>query len=201
MGAQRTSTKASSERGVVSRSTNDAIITPPGESLLQHKYRELIRKYLSKLLNALFAEFTGIHFHIAWTLALPRQWDARTLPTGCSMCCRLTGSPLLPECRTCGPRQLARALSADGDGHHFICRLGVHNYWLPIRVRNEMLGIAYLQALENSPVKPPGRETLGSRDARSLPSGRCKSVEPVTIRPGCPVPAAHRPARSERHLE
>ena len=74
------------------------------------------------------------------------------------MCCRLTGSPLLPDCRTCGPRQLARALSADGDGHRFTCRLGVRNYWLPIRVRDETLGLAYLQALEHSPARPLARK-------------------------------------------
>jgi AraC-like DNA-binding protein len=70
----------------------------------------------------------------------------------------LTGSPLLPACRTCGPRQLARALSADGDGHRFTCRLGVRNYWIPIRVRAETLGIAYLQALENSAARRLGRK-------------------------------------------
>jgi AraC-like DNA-binding protein len=131
--------------------------------LLQHKYRELIRKHDGKALAALFAEFTGVHFHIAWTPPLPRQWDARTLPTGCSVCCRLTGSPLLPACRTCGPTQLVRALSADGDGHRFTCRLGVRNYWIAIRVRDEMLGIAYLQALENSTARP----LAGKRSARA----------------------------------
>ena len=126
--------------------------------MLQQQYRELIRKHLSKVLDALFTEFTGVHFHIAWMPALPQQWDAQTLPTGCSVCCRLTGSPLLPDCRTCGPRQLARALSADGDGHRFTCRLGVRNYWLPIRVRAETLGIAYLQALDHPTARPLARK-------------------------------------------
>jgi AraC-like DNA-binding protein len=61
----------------------------------------------------------------------------------------LSGSPLLKECRICGPKQLARTLSSPGEGHRFICRLGVRNYWLSIRVRGETLGIAYLQALDH----------------------------------------------------
>jgi AraC-like DNA-binding protein len=142
----------------------------PGEKLLQHKYRELVRKHLGQLLHTLFAEFTGVHFHIAWTPALPRQWDAHTLPAGCSFCCRLTGSPLLPDCRTCGPRQLARALSADGDGLRFTCRLGVRNYWIPIRVRGQMLGLAYLQALENSAARRLARKR--SARAAHAPLGR-----------------------------
>lgn len=126
--------------------------------MLQQKYRDLIRKHLGKFLDVLFTQYTGVHFHIAWTPPPPRQWDAETLPTGCSVCCRLTGSPLLKECRTCGPRRLARALSANGAGHRFTCRLGVRNYWMPIRVRGETLGLAYLQALQHSPARPRARK-------------------------------------------
>jgi AraC-like DNA-binding protein len=146
--------------------------------LLQQKYRELIRKHLDKVLDALFAEFTGVHFHIAWTPALPKQWDAHTMPTGCSVCCRLTGSPLLPACRTCGPIQLARALSLDGDGHRFTCRLGVRNYWIPIRVRDETLGLAYLQALEHSSARP----LAGKRCARTARARLCQAGARVLSR-------------------
>ena len=147
----------------------------PKEALRQRRYRELIRKHLGKLLDSLFAEFTGLHFHIAWAPTLPKQWDARTLPTACSVCCRLSGSPLLPDCRTCGPKQLARTLGTDGDGHHFTCRLGVRNYWFPVRVRDETLGIAYLQALDHS-ARHPGRKhsargvhrRRGREDARMM---------------------------------
>lgn len=132
----------------------------------------MIRKYLGKALDALFAEFTGVHFHIAWTPALPRRWDVRTLPTGCSVCCRLTGSLLLPDCRICGPKQLARALNAGDDGHRFTCRLGVRNYWLAIRVRTETLGIAYLQAPEHSTARRPGRNrSARAAQVRPLRSG------------------------------
>jgi AraC-like DNA-binding protein len=56
-----------------------------------------------------------------------------------------------------------RALSTDGDGHRFTCRLGVRNYWIAIRVRTEMLGLAYLQALQHSPARP----LAGKRSARA----------------------------------
>ena len=130
--------------------------------MLRQKYRELIRQHDGKVLDSLFTEFTGVYFHIAWTPALPSHWDARTLPTGGSVCCRLSGSSRMPACRTCGPRQLARALSADGEGHRFTCQLGVRNYWIPIRVRGETLGIAYLQALEG----PRARPVSAKRSAR-----------------------------------
>ena len=132
-------------------------LCPPDDPLLQRRYQDLTRKHLGKLFDALFAEFTGVHFHIAWKPASPRRWDTETLPTGCSVCCRLTGSPLLPACRICGPRQLARALSADGEGHCFTCRLGVRNYWIPIRVRAQTLGFAYLQALDHPTARRPTR--------------------------------------------
>jgi AraC-like DNA-binding protein len=77
---------------------------------------------------------------------------------------------LLPADRFCGPRQLARALSANGGGHLFTCRLGVRNYWVPIRVRSELLGIAYLQALENSTARSPARK--GSDRAARAPLRR-----------------------------
>ena len=113
-----------------------------------------MRRHLSTFLDELLAEFTGLHFHISWAPSKPDAWDARTLPTGCSKCCRLTGSSLLSDCRECGQQQLARTLEADGKGHGFTCRLGVRNYWLPIRIRGETLGLAYLQALAHSLNRP-----------------------------------------------
>lgn len=114
------------------------------------KYRELARKHLGKLFDRLFTDFTGLHFHVAWAPSDSTNWNARKSPTGCSVCCRLTKRHLeaQPVCQACGPKQLARALAMNGDGHLFICRFGVRNYWLPIRLRDEILGIAYLQALD-----------------------------------------------------
>lgn len=174
MNRQSTSRGRSFGKGVATRREKIPVASSPtpllasrrSEPLLQRKYRELIRQHLGKLLDSLFAELTGLHFHIAWAPSRPREWDTRKLPTACSVCCRLRRSPLLPDCEACGPKQLARALGADGRGHRFTCRLGVRNYWIPIRVRSEMLGIAYLQALENS----PPRLLAGKRSARALPT-------------------------------
>lgn len=126
------------------------------ERLLQTKYRALVRKHLGKMLGGLFADFTGLRFHIAWISPLAAGGVARTLPSGCSVCCRLSRSRLVPHCRSCGPHHLAVALASDR-GHGFTCRLGVRNYWLRIRVRDETPGIACLQALEHGPARGPGR--------------------------------------------
>jgi len=138
----------------------------PGKRLLQRRYRELIRKHLNRILENLFAEFTGLHFHIAWKPVSPREWDNQALPSGCSVCCKLSGSPLQAECRTCGPHHLNATLKSD-HGHRFTCRLGVRNYWLPVRLRRETLGIAYLQALEHSrPLRPTCRPSAPAADGQ-----------------------------------
>lgn len=135
--------------------------------LRQRKYRELIRKHLDKLLGKLFAEFTGVHYHVAWAPASAAPGDAQTFPTARSIYCRLarTGLPPRAECRTCGPRHLTAALKLDR-GHHFVCRRGLQNYWLPLRVCDEVLGIAYLQALEHSPRQLPLRKGSAHRTRR-----------------------------------
>lgn len=143
---------------------------PPGEPLMPRKYRELIQQHLGKLLDKLFADFTGVHFHIAWMPAPPRKWDAKTLPTGCSVCCRLAGARTLPwaGCLTCGPKHLAAALKAER-GHRFTCPLGLSNYWFPVQLRGEMLGIAYLQALDRPAIRLPARKraAFGARPLRN----------------------------------
>ena len=138
----------------------------PGDRLRQGKYRELIRNHLGQVLDRLFAEFTSLHFHIAWTTESPKGWETE-LPTGCSVCCKLSGSPLRPECRDCGPRRLANALETC-DGHRFTCRLGVRNYWVPIRVRRETLGIAYLQALEHNVQRSPAGKDFSREPGTGL---------------------------------
>jgi hypothetical protein len=125
--------------------------SPQNEVLSQRKYQKLIRKHLDKLLDRLFAEFTGLHFRVAWSPGPIKQWETQTYPAACSVCSKLSGSPLFKDCRICGQRQLSRALKVDGNGHCFTCRLGVRNYWFPIRVRDETLGITYLQALQHPP--------------------------------------------------
>lgn len=175
MNARKTSTGASSKKGVALRSlhSGNPSLQPTSSGLLKkrlliQKNQALFRRHLSALLDQLFAEFTGVHFHIAWALSPSplHKWEARSLPTGCTVCCRLSGSPLLKDCRICGPKQLARTLDTDGDGHIFTCRLGVRNFWLPIRLRGETLGIAYLQALEHSPRQQPARKRAACGTAR-----------------------------------
>lgn len=124
--------------------------TNPAERRLHRQFRNLTRKHLGRLFDRLFAEYTGLHFHIAWAPTASLEWGAGTLPTACSVCCRLAGTTLAaqPICRVCGPKQLARALAWNRRGLQFICRLGVQNYWLPVSVRGVAVSIAYLQALD-----------------------------------------------------
>jgi AraC-like DNA-binding protein len=138
----------------------------PQDPLVQKKYQRIVRKYLDQILNELFAEFTGLHFHIAWAPVSPHEWTAQTLPTACSVCCQLSGAPLRRCCRKCGPRQLAQALKTAGAGHRFTCKLGVHNYWFALQVRGQTLGLAYLQALHQPPANPPGRKRLSQAVSR-----------------------------------
>jgi len=121
--------------------------------LLRRKYQDLTRQHLDELCNKLFTDFTGLHFHITWAPTPTHEWDDQTLPTGCSVCCRISGARLHPSCKICGPKQLSITLRSNGDGHRFTCRHGVRNFWMPLRVRNETLGIAYLQALDHIPDK------------------------------------------------
>lgn len=125
------------------------------DPLLPRKYRELIRRYLGKPLGGLFAELTGVHFHVAWAPAAPRPWAGQALPTGCSVCRRLAGAARnRPGCKSVEPcGHLARALNAH-HGHRFVCRGGLLNYWCPIRVRGQTLGLACLQALDRSNGQP-----------------------------------------------
>jgi AraC-like DNA-binding protein len=143
----------------------------PGDPLLQHKYRQLIHRDLSKLQDTLFTEFTGFHFHIAWMKARPKSPAARAVPTDYSVCRQLSGPSLSQLCGACAPKQLARTLSTDGHGHHFTCPCGLRNYWIPIRVRGETLGIAYLQAVHHATASPPGRKPPRAVHARFRQAG------------------------------
>ena len=138
-------------------------LSPRHDPLLQKRYRELTRKHLNGLVHRLFADLTGLHFHIAWAPSLPHDWTAVTLPTGCAVCRRLagTGDGTDKDCRTCGPKHLARTLRARNKGHQFTCRLGVRNHWFPINVRGVTVGIAYLQALAGNRSRARVRRNVG----------------------------------------
>ncbi len=102
-------------------------------------------------MGRLFAEFTGLRFHIAWASSPLHDLSSMSLLADCATCRRLARTAVGNQryCRTCGSKHLARALSANGPGHYFHCPLGVRNYWLPIRVRGLTLGVAYLRALDS----------------------------------------------------
>lgn len=167
-----------SGRKAASRPLPLSVGITPRERMLHGRYRDLVRHHLSRIFGRLFADFTGLHFHIAWSEASPAGWEIDGLPTGCSVCCRLSGSPLRPECRTCGPRRLRRTLQSRR-GHCFTCKLGVRNCWVPIHVRGETLGIAYLQALQHPPPRPPGRPA----QAPGRPAAPGHSGAPVVSKP------------------
>ncbi len=46
-------------------------LSPPNDPLLRRRYQELTRKNLNGLMHKLFAEFTGLHFRIAWPRGHP----------------------------------------------------------------------------------------------------------------------------------
>ena len=129
----------------------------------------MIRKHLDKGLFKLFSEFTGLCYHVAWAPAPDAVWDIRMTPAACFACRRRAGRQTQPRevCRTCGPANFATALKSH-QGHRFLCKLGILNYWLPIRVRDETPGIACLQALDKSASRSPaGKPTeLAARALR-----------------------------------
>lgn len=155
------------KRGIGLRSA-PADHTPPTDALLRRKYQHLTRKHLGSLFDRLFSKYTGLHFHVAWVPPGAQEWDGGSQPTGCSVCCQLAGTSLgaQPMCRTCGPLRLARALRAGEEGYYFKCHLGVLNYWVPLRVREITMGLAYLQALDGDgkhAAGPPPADNGGTK--------------------------------------
>lgn len=137
-------------RTSLSHAPRPPLPSTPADALQQVAYRERLSKCLGDLNERLFAEFTGAHFHVIWAPSLSVTRRAHRLPDGCSLCCRMARSSVRWDCllRGCGARHLAATLESTR-GHRFTCRLGIGNYWLPLRVRNVTAGIACLQALED----------------------------------------------------
>lgn len=119
------------------------------ELLKQKQYQELASQHLDNLHQVLFAELTGLHFHIVWTSLHPLN-ESSPHSNACSVCCRLADGIPLPNCHTCGARHLELAHHAGERGHRFICGLGVSNYWFPINVRGLIIGTAFVQALDKT---------------------------------------------------
>ncbi len=128
------------------------------DRLRRHKYRELLHKHLGRILGTLFTELTNLRFHIVWIVDSPSGWHVRTPLQDCAACCTRLDSRRSKECPNCGKRNLAATLESPR-GRCFTCRLGVRNYWFPVRVRNEPLGIAYLQAFARPPQRDRSRNT------------------------------------------
>jgi AraC-like DNA-binding protein len=118
------------------------------DPVIQTEYRALASKHLNGPAGKLFAEMTGLHFHITWAPALPHDWTGSTFRAEFPVCRQLAGAGggAKVYCEACGKRQLARALGAESKGHLFTCRLGVRNHWFPIRLRGLTVGMAYIQA-------------------------------------------------------
>ncbi len=129
------------------------------EAILREKYRALVRHYLKRL-PALFTNFTGLCSHLVWAPTWPRQWSAHDLPTRSRVCRRviLGDTELLPRCRDCASRHLAKTLQSGHGGHHFTCFLGVRNFWQPISLRGCMIGLAFVQALATPGTGAAARE-------------------------------------------
>jgi AraC-like DNA-binding protein len=128
-----------------------------GNQLVFNKYRELTRKHFRKFFGTLFTELTGMRFHVAWAQTASSGLAARALIGGRSLPCRLSATPRSKECQTCRSKHLSRALDINGDGYQFTCGRGVRNFWLPIRLRGETLGLANLQTLAQPVSRHPAR--------------------------------------------
>jgi AraC-like DNA-binding protein len=123
---------------------------------------DLANKHLSRALEHLFIEFTGLRFRVVWVHRSPTGSASRSLQVDQLFCCKWRGSPLDAECKACGSKRLAAALKSRR-GHVFTCRLGVRNCWFPIRLRGQTAVILYLQALNRSPRR-------GARKFLSVPA-------------------------------
>lgn len=124
----------------------------------QTEYQALTDKHVNHLASRLFAEFTGLRFHIAWAPSPAQPWEALLVPGDSGHFGRLAAvnAKTWRRCRMCRRRRLACALRANGRGYLFTCRNGVRNYWHPIRLRGVILGVAYIQALAGaSPRRTP----------------------------------------------
>ena len=130
------------------RNTHSRRLEQSGAHLARTRYSDLARKHTSRVLEHLFSGFTGLHFHLLW-LPLPIKPIPESPPPN-SACCKLVGSPACTRCRDCRARLFETAFKRH-NGHQFTCSLGVRNFWIPIRIREETLGFAYLQAMRQSP--------------------------------------------------
>lgn len=144
---------------------------PARDVLLHAQYRQLACRHLQSL-PALFEQLTGLRAHVTWTPAGPRSWDPRALPKQLPPCrAAMPPSTACRErCRQCATEHLALALQSAPQGTLFTCYLNRHNFWLPIIVRQHVLGLSLVQA----PARPDS--TGSSREGFARATGFLRFV-------------------------
>jgi AraC-like DNA-binding protein len=143
------------------------------------EYQQLTRRYLDRRISTLFRELTGMPFQVAWAPPWPRRWTVETLPAGSFSCCQRKPASAPPGCSLpCAAQHLALALKSGPAGHRFNCHREVSHLWLPIRVLDLTVGLAFVQALDGlSPFPPRGAGTSSAAQG----AGRLRAAKP---RPG-----------------
>lgn len=121
---------------------------PSGNHLARTRYSELARKHTTRVLEYLFSGFTGLHFHLLW-LPLPLLATFESSQSLRFACCKPVRPTTSSRCRGCLARVLPIAQKRHS-GHKFKCCLGVRSFWIPINIRGETLGFAYLQAMKRT---------------------------------------------------
>jgi AraC-like DNA-binding protein len=135
--------------------------------ILHRKLQNLTRKNLDARLAKLFADCTGLRFHVSWSPPPPLAWDG-VLPAGCAACLKRLGSTpnAKAECRNCEAEHVALTLQSGTGEHTFTCPLGTANFWVPITVQTFCLGIVGFQAMQNGENIQRGASSVKSASGR-----------------------------------
>lgn len=148
------------------------------QTLLSQKYRQLAQGHLNGL-PMLFRKLTGLACTVSWAPTWPSRWRERDLPSHSWSCRRFLAmsAAIKVRCQKCIAQHLARTLGLGHDGHRFTCFMRVRNFWLPIIVRDCVVGLAFTQALALSSAEPivPGRPLQPSASAARAPRSTCRS--------------------------
>jgi AraC-like DNA-binding protein len=131
------------------------------DAVQQHQFQERIRRLFTCALSKLFADCTGLRFHMSWAPPPPLAWESM-LPAGCEMCPGRPGSKkeTAAGCRGRPEKHFALTLQSGCRGHGFICPPEVANFWVPIQVQTGCVGIVCFQARMKPRGKGPGSAGL-----------------------------------------
>jgi AraC-like DNA-binding protein len=77
-------------------------------------------------------------------------------------------------------RHLALTCKAGHDGHHFLCRYGIRNFWFPIIIRHCMFGLAFVQAEGTQRPRPARRKSSHAAALRIAIASRRTAVRGMT---------------------